>query len=219
MKENSVPTLFLSKEDNFVSDLQDDSLESIKKSEILNSLAKNLRHEKQSNSDVIHEVNSNSNFHEKKDPTIVPKILPNPIIQNNQIEVQLKHQISQNSSVASTTALSLLFTSENDMPSRNNILDKNSDSRVSNIEETEIQDSNRLQLQVMQLKQQVTNLNSQLSVQSQLVSNYKRKFSKREGVIKKLRSDVSQLKKERRKLRQREYMTSDGFRVFLTYLI
>merc|ERR1712037_926446 len=58
----------------------------------------------------------------------------------------------------------------------------------------------------MQLKQQVTNLNSQLSVQSQLVSNYKRKFSKREGVIKKLRSDVSQLKKERRKLRQREYM-------------
>ena len=209
LKENSVPTLFLSKEDNFVSDLQDDSLESIKKSEILNSLAKNLRHEKQSNNDVIHEVNSNSNFHEKKDPTIAPKILPNLNIQNNQIEVQLKHQISQSSSVASTTALSLLFTSENDMPSRNNILDKNSDSRVSNTEENEIQVSNRLQLQVMQLKQQVTNLNSQLSVQSQLVSNYKRKFSKREGVIKKLRSDVSQLKKERRKLRQREYMTSD----------
>ena len=218
MKENSVPTLFLSKEDNFVSDLKDDSLESIKKSEILNSLAKNLRHEKQSNSDVIHEVNSNSNFHEKKDPTIAPKILPNLIIQNNQIEVQLKHQISQSSSVASTTALSLLFTSENDMPSRNNILDKNSDSRVSNTEENEIQVSNRLQLQVMQLKQQVTNLNSQLSVQSQLVSNYKRKFSKREGVIKKLRSDVSQLKKERRKLRQREYMTSDVFCPFLTYL-
>ena len=209
LKENSVPTLFLSKEDNFVSDLQDDSLENIKKSEILNSLAKNLRHEKQSNSDVIHEVNSNS--HEKKDLTIAPKILPNPFIQNNQIGVQLKHQISQSSSVASTTALSLLFTSENYMPSRNNILDKNSDSRVSNTEETEIQDSNRLQLQVMQLKQQVTNLNSQLSVQSQLVSNYKRKFSKREGVIKKLRSDVSQLKKERRKLRQREYMTSDVF--------
>ena len=87
LKENSVPTLFLSKEDNFVSDLQDDSLESIKKSEILNSLAKNLRHEKQSNSEVIHEVNSNSNFHEKKDPTIAPKILPNPNFQNNQIEV------------------------------------------------------------------------------------------------------------------------------------
>ena len=43
LKEGSVPTLFLSKEDNFVSDLQDDSLESIKKSEILNSLAKKLR--------------------------------------------------------------------------------------------------------------------------------------------------------------------------------
>ena len=130
----------------------------------------------------------NSNFHEKKNQTIAPNILPSSINQNNLIEVQLKHQKNQSSNVlTSTTALSLLFTSENDVPPRNNILDGNSESHVSNTEESDIQDSNRLQLQVMQLKQQVTNLNSQLSVQSQLVSNYKRKFSKREGVIKKLR--------------------------------
>jgi hypothetical protein len=128
LKEGSVPTLFLSKEDNFVSDLQDDSLQSIKNSEILNSLAKNLRHEKQSNNEVIHEANSNPNFHEKKDQTILPK----PIFPKNQIEVQLKHQISQNSSIASTTALSLLFTSENEVPSSNNI-DKNSDTHQGNL--------------------------------------------------------------------------------------
>ena len=50
------------------------------------------------------------------------------------------------------------------------------------------QTNSKLKLQVMQLKQQVSNLNSQLSVQSQLANNYKRKYLKRESVIKKLRS-------------------------------
>ena len=103
------------------------------------------------------------------------------------------------------TALNLLFTSEN---ASYEITEDDNDKTKTVLlhKEDNIENSNKLQLQVMQLKQQVKNLNSQLSVQNQLVNNYKRKYSKRESVIRKLRLDVSQLKKERRKLRQREYM-------------
>ena len=56
------------------------------------------------------------------------------------------------------------------------------------------------------LKQKVSNLTTQLNIQSNLLKNMKRRYDKREIVIKKLRTDLSDLRRERRKLRQREYM-------------
>ena len=68
------------------------------------------------------------------------------------------------------TALNLLFTSEN---ASYEITEDDNDKTKTVLlhKEDNIENSNKLQLQVMQLKQQVKDLNSQLSVQNQLVNN------------------------------------------------
>lgn len=112
------------------------------------------------------------------------KILPIPTQKINQFEANPKNsQVEKSPTIyPSVTALNLLFTSEN-LQSHTGVTNE--------IEEIVLnQDKNdqtNNKLQVIQLKQQVSNLNSQLSVQSQLAISYKRKYTKREAVIKKLR--------------------------------
>ena len=87
LKEDAVPTIYLSKAENFVPDLQDESVESIKKSDILTNLAKELRQFrdcKQTNQIQINKVGqrfTDHNSHEKE-RIIATKNIPNNIEEN-----------------------------------------------------------------------------------------------------------------------------------------
>ena len=162
LKEGSVPSLFLTPEENFVPDLKSETLEDIQNSDILTQLAKSLRQFK--------------GFQEPKKPVVQKRIF----VAAAQSTVKIAPKITENS-----TALNLLFSTPSEM-----ICD----------------DLNSLKIKVMQQEQKIQELTTKLNLQSQFDKNLKRKLNQKETVIKKLRIDLSGLRKERRKLRQREYM-------------
>merc|ERR1712150_28506 len=114
---------------------------------------------------------------------------------------------TSNSSMISSgpKALDLLFDSAKDS-ARSDILSVISKESLEKDHHSKHSSSNIAIKEVNLLKQKVSNLTTQLNIQSNLLKNMKRRYDKRETVIKKLRTDLSDLRRERRKLRQREYM-------------
>ena len=117
-----MPTLYLTKEDNFVPDLEDESIESIQKSEILTNLANNLRQFRNSNQlnelEDFNEITSNINLvlGDDKEKNLVPiKILPISTQKISQYEVTTTNTLLEKPPTvySSVTALNLLFTTEN----------------------------------------------------------------------------------------------------------
>lgn len=169
LKPGSIPTIYLTKEDNTVADLKGDTTEDIKNCQSLIALANSLRQFKVKPGDDGSTANKSK---ESVTKLTTPSFILPKVVQ------------TMNLKTCTTTALNLLFTNP-EVPDESSI----------------VQDQ-----KVLQLSQLVQNLQAKLSLQSQILNNLKRKYAKRESVIKKLRSELSSLRKERRKLKQREYM-------------
>ena len=188
LKEGAVPTIFLTEEENAIPELKNESVEEIKNNQTLIKLASELRKPIVLDSNVSKIVPASVQFNPK---TIEPK--PSLVFSHDSMTL--------NNSPPTSTALNILFSTEKNLPKpRSKGAEKSQSESILAINNA------RLELQVFKLRQEVTQLNKQLSIQSQLATSYKRKFVKRESVIKKLRTDLSALRKERRKLRQRDYM-------------
>ena len=187
LKNDAIPTLFLSKEENAVKDLHGETLTDIENSQILCEQANQLLEGRTVvNSIVINPDEDKSAQRTVTERPILPKD-PTPQI------------ISQNttSTNCTSTALSLLFHHPTLKPQKDNERYERSDFP---------EFCKKLEVENGQLQQQVQDLQKKLSLQNQVLQNVKRKYSRRESVVKKLRSDLSALRKEKRKLRHREYM-------------
>ena len=216
LKDGAIPTLYLTTEENLIPDLPlDFDTSDLKQSDVLQSMAQKLRKSSvlfTTQDDDLLSTNSSVNIilNSNKKPTsevevvslerILGKIQPKNIID----DATTTCSSSRISSSSGPKALDLLFDSSKDVTSSTSTskeiyMDKDLPPKHSN--------SNSIIIKEVQLlKQKVSNLTTQLSIQSNLLKNMKRRYDKRETVIKKLRTDLSDLRRERRKLRQREYM-------------
>ena len=188
LKNDAIPTLFLSKEENAVKDLHGESISDIGNSEILCEQGNQLL---EGRTVVVNSIVINPDEDKSTRTATERPILPkDPTPQNN----------SENTSPmnCTSTALSLLFHHPTLKPQNS------PDKERSESDFPEF--CKKLEVENGQLQQQVQDLQKKLSSQNQILQNVKRKYSRRECVIKKLRSDLSTLRKEKRKLRHREYM-------------
>ena len=216
LKDGAIPTLYLTTEENLIPNLplEFDSSD-LKQCDVLQSMAQKLRKSSvlfTTQDDDLLSTNSSVNIisNSNKKPTsevevvslerILGKIQPKNIID----DATTTCSSSRISSSSGPKALDLLFDSSKDVTSSTSTskeiyIDKDLPPKHSN--------SNSIIIKELHLlKQKVSNLTTQLSIQSNLLKNMKRRYDKRETVIKKLRTDLSDLRRERRKLRQREYM-------------
>ena len=216
LKDGAIPTLYLTTEENLIPDLPlDFDTSDLKQCDVLQSMAQKLRKSSvlfTTQDDDLLSTNSSVNIilNSNKKPTsevevvslerILGKIQPKNIID----DATTTCSSSRISSSSGPKALDLLFDSSKDVTSststsKETYMNKDLPPKHSN--------SNSIIMKEVQLlKQKVSNLTTQLSIQSNLLKNMKRRYDKRETVIKKLRTDLSDLRRERRKLRQREYM-------------
>ena len=218
LKDGAMPTLYLTTEENLIPDLPlEFDTSDLKQCDVLQSMAQKLRKSSvlfSAQDDDLLSTNSSVNIilNSNKKPTsevevvslerILGKIQPKNIID----DATTTCSSSRISSSSGPKALDLLFDSSKDVTSSTSTskeiyMNKDLPPKHSNNSSNSI-----IMKEVQLLKQKVSNLTTQLSIQSNLLKNMKRRYDKRETVIKKLRTDLSDLRRERRKLRQREYM-------------
>ena len=182
LKNDAIPTLFLTKEENLVEDLQGDTLQDIENSGILCDQANKLLEGRAVVNDPMVIIPDLVNSERPILPKIQDTLEPQNTVQNT----------------TSTTALSILFHHPIKNPVHSERSEENSDEILTFCKKLEVENCD--------LQHKVQDLLKKLATQNQVLQNVKRKYSRRESVIKKLRSDLSTLRKEKRKLRHREYM-------------
>ena len=185
LKDGAVPTLYLTSEENTISNLLSENPADLQKCDTLMKMAENLRKEVPRPKLKI----KNTKFLTKSKtftPTIEKKLFPKQPYQEPNYGPNFKSP----NLTGMPTALGLLFNHGQ------NGSEANTDAKANSSNSSDVKS----------LKLQVAQLTSQLTIKDNMYKNLKRKFTRRESVIKKLRKDLSDIRKERRKLRQREYM-------------
>ena len=230
LKDEAIPTLYLATEENLIPELPlEFDLLDLKQCKILQSMAQKLRKGVVLLTDED-PLNTNSvNIFLNKKPEAVSLEEHQPVSINvysmeendmNNVQTLTKIQSknpkvdpnTSNSSRISSSgpkALDLLFNSDKDLGRSNNLTSVMSKEILENKDVPPAKQHSSTNVNIKEvnlLKQKVSNLTTQLNIQSNLFKNMKRRYDKRETVIKKLRTDLSDLRRERRKLRQREYM-------------
>ena len=185
LKDGAVPTLYLTSEENEISNLLSENPADLQKCDTLMKMAESLRKEEPKPKLKLKNTKVMTKNNPFLTPTIEKKLFPKQPYQGPNNVTNFK-----NTNLAGMpTALGLLFDHGQNANEAN--LDANTNSNPS---------------EVKRLKMQVAQLTSKLTIKDNMYKNLKRKFTRRESVIKKLRQNLSEIRKERRKLRQREYM-------------
>jgi hypothetical protein len=216
IRDGSIPSLFLTKEANQIDDIVGESPQELEQSHTLVALANEVMQQRTFVRVQATSVQADTMMISNHPPLIsnngLRSLAPKTLTGGTCFCEDLNYQKSR--PAMKSNALSLLFNNATEESSKNDPtknprplspdLDPElcSSDQIDHLKTMNVQ----LQKQVMNLKDDVSELTSKLVIQRKLTNSGVRKCSKRESVIKKLRCDLSSLRKERRKLRQREYM-------------